>query len=431
MKERFAAIFRTKTRDEWTAIFDGTDACVAPVLSPWEAHEHPHNVARSTYIEVDGAVQPAPAPRFSRTPSVGVEAAVASGGRHRVRAASSGASTRTWWPSCASRGRSARARPVGIDGRRRTRPAGPTSWKPRSCTRPGQGSAMAITAEAGHVPCPQPGTSWRRAPRRRPGTRARSPWRRRPGGRPARPHSPTWWRDRWPAPRQPQLARPRSSALPAGGVAATGSRRGRRGRGRRRRRQRGRRERGRLVLARSWSSSGSSRGRGPHDGRRGRAGGACRPGRLAGRGPRGPGPGVTSCAATTTMMPPRAMTMSRARCRWAVKDKGRSPWRGEAGRSSPTRCTPLDDARTGVFPETPEIGAPTGMWRGGVAARADPRGFRARHDGIESAEHPAGREEGLWGPPSVQPTAGRAYMPRVTPATSVTPVPPRLPANAA
>jgi len=69
MKERFAAIFKTKTRDEWSAIFDGTDACVAPVLSPWEAHEHPHNIARSTYIEVDGAVQPAPAPRFSKTPS--------------------------------------------------------------------------------------------------------------------------------------------------------------------------------------------------------------------------------------------------------------------------------------------------------------------------------------------------------------------------
>ena len=70
LKERFAAVFRTKTRDEWSAIFDGTDACVVPVLSAWEAHEHPHNVARSTFIEVDGAVQPAPAPRFSRTPSV-------------------------------------------------------------------------------------------------------------------------------------------------------------------------------------------------------------------------------------------------------------------------------------------------------------------------------------------------------------------------
>ncbi len=69
MKARFAEIFKTKTRDEWSAIFDGTDSCVAPVLSPWEAHLHPHNVARSTFVEVEGAVQPAPAPRFSRTPS--------------------------------------------------------------------------------------------------------------------------------------------------------------------------------------------------------------------------------------------------------------------------------------------------------------------------------------------------------------------------
>jgi alpha-methylacyl-CoA racemase len=69
LKERFAAIFKTRPRDEWTEVFDGTDACVVPVLSPWEAHLHPHNVARSTFIEVEGAVQPAPAPRFSRTPS--------------------------------------------------------------------------------------------------------------------------------------------------------------------------------------------------------------------------------------------------------------------------------------------------------------------------------------------------------------------------
>ncbi len=69
MKERFASIFKTKSRDEWTAVFDGTDACVTPVLSPWEVHEHPHIAARQTYIEVDGAVQPAPAPRFSRTPA--------------------------------------------------------------------------------------------------------------------------------------------------------------------------------------------------------------------------------------------------------------------------------------------------------------------------------------------------------------------------
>jgi alpha-methylacyl-CoA racemase len=69
LKVRFREIFKSKTRDEWSTIFDGTDACVAPVLSPWEAPSHPHNVARSTFVEVDGAVQPAPAPRFSRTPS--------------------------------------------------------------------------------------------------------------------------------------------------------------------------------------------------------------------------------------------------------------------------------------------------------------------------------------------------------------------------
>jgi alpha-methylacyl-CoA racemase len=69
MKARFAEIFKSKTRDEWSAIFDGTDACVVPVLSPWEAHLHPHNVARSTFVDVNGTVQPAPSPRFSRTPS--------------------------------------------------------------------------------------------------------------------------------------------------------------------------------------------------------------------------------------------------------------------------------------------------------------------------------------------------------------------------
>jgi alpha-methylacyl-CoA racemase len=68
MKERFAAIFLTRSRDEWTAAFTGTDACGAPVLSPWEAHEHPHNIHRGTFVEVDGVIQPGPAPRFSRTP---------------------------------------------------------------------------------------------------------------------------------------------------------------------------------------------------------------------------------------------------------------------------------------------------------------------------------------------------------------------------
>ena len=65
--ERFEAIFRTKTRDEWCAIMEGSDVCFAPVLSLAEAPAHPHNRARETFVEVDGVVQPAPAPRFSRT----------------------------------------------------------------------------------------------------------------------------------------------------------------------------------------------------------------------------------------------------------------------------------------------------------------------------------------------------------------------------
>jgi len=68
MKERFAEIFATKTRDEWETVFAGSDACVAPVLSPTEAPEHPHNQARGTFTEVAGVVQPAPSPRFLSTP---------------------------------------------------------------------------------------------------------------------------------------------------------------------------------------------------------------------------------------------------------------------------------------------------------------------------------------------------------------------------
>ena len=71
MEERLAAIFRTKTRDEWTALMEGTDVCFAPVLTIGEAYEHPHNKARNAYVDVAGKMQPAPAPRFSRTaPSV-------------------------------------------------------------------------------------------------------------------------------------------------------------------------------------------------------------------------------------------------------------------------------------------------------------------------------------------------------------------------
>jgi len=66
-KGRFAEIFKTKTRDEWTAILEPAEACSTPVLSLAEAPSHPHNVAREAFVEVGGAVQPAPAPRFSRT----------------------------------------------------------------------------------------------------------------------------------------------------------------------------------------------------------------------------------------------------------------------------------------------------------------------------------------------------------------------------
>ena len=68
LRERYAAAFKSKTRDEWCAVFEGSDACFAPVLTWSEAYQHPHNVARKSFIEVGGVKQPAPAPKFSRTP---------------------------------------------------------------------------------------------------------------------------------------------------------------------------------------------------------------------------------------------------------------------------------------------------------------------------------------------------------------------------
>ena len=64
---RLAALFKTRTCAEWCDLLEGTDACFAPVLTTDEAPRHPHNAARQTYVEIDGIVQPAPAPRFSRT----------------------------------------------------------------------------------------------------------------------------------------------------------------------------------------------------------------------------------------------------------------------------------------------------------------------------------------------------------------------------
>ena len=69
MSRKFEGIFRQKSRDEWTAIMEGVDICFAPVLDFEEAPSHPHNVARGNFVEVDGVVQPRPAPRFSRTQS--------------------------------------------------------------------------------------------------------------------------------------------------------------------------------------------------------------------------------------------------------------------------------------------------------------------------------------------------------------------------
>jgi alpha-methylacyl-CoA racemase len=71
LRERFAAAFTQRTRDEWAEHFSGSDACVAPVLTPGEAPCHPHTAARGTFVETGGVVQPAPAPRFSRTASGG------------------------------------------------------------------------------------------------------------------------------------------------------------------------------------------------------------------------------------------------------------------------------------------------------------------------------------------------------------------------
>ena len=70
-KQRISEVLRTRTRDDWTRVFEGSDACVTPVLTLGEAPRHPHHRARGSFVTVDGQVQPGPAPRFSRTPTVG------------------------------------------------------------------------------------------------------------------------------------------------------------------------------------------------------------------------------------------------------------------------------------------------------------------------------------------------------------------------
>ncbi len=78
LRAAFTDVIRTRTRDEWAEHFDGTDACVAPVLTMGEAPTHPHAVARGAFVDVDGVPQPGPAPRFDRTPAAAPTAAVQS-----------------------------------------------------------------------------------------------------------------------------------------------------------------------------------------------------------------------------------------------------------------------------------------------------------------------------------------------------------------
>jgi alpha-methylacyl-CoA racemase len=80
MKKLIGDTFQRKTRAEWTEIFADSDACVSPVLSPWEAHQHPHNKARGSFVEVDSVLQPAPAPRFGRSRN-GLPVPLDNGGR--------------------------------------------------------------------------------------------------------------------------------------------------------------------------------------------------------------------------------------------------------------------------------------------------------------------------------------------------------------
>lgn len=85
LTEKLAAIFKTKTRAEWDELLEGSDICYAPVLNMKEAAGHPHNQARATFVEIDGVPQPAPAPRFSRTPSA-IQRPPASPGEHTEEA---------------------------------------------------------------------------------------------------------------------------------------------------------------------------------------------------------------------------------------------------------------------------------------------------------------------------------------------------------
>ena len=81
LRNKLETLFKTKTRDDWCAIMEGTDVCFAPVLNLKEASHHPHNEARATYVDFEGVTQPAPAPRFSRTQGE-IQSSAALAGEH-------------------------------------------------------------------------------------------------------------------------------------------------------------------------------------------------------------------------------------------------------------------------------------------------------------------------------------------------------------
>ncbi len=85
-RRQLEALFKTRGRGEWCTLLEGTDACFAPVLTMAEAPQHPHNVARGTFVDIDGVVQPAPAPRFSRTPCERPSPPPGDGGRSALAA---------------------------------------------------------------------------------------------------------------------------------------------------------------------------------------------------------------------------------------------------------------------------------------------------------------------------------------------------------
>lgn len=92
LREAIAATFRSKTRDEWTALLDGREICYAPVLDPLEAAAHPHNVARGTFVQTPEGPMPKPAPRFSATPTEAAPAARGPGAETRAVLAAAGLS---------------------------------------------------------------------------------------------------------------------------------------------------------------------------------------------------------------------------------------------------------------------------------------------------------------------------------------------------